>query len=199
LNILLRTGKNASEQGDKAMARIIPQNTGADIVSVAERWFLDAAIQFLDDEFIAFHSVPWVHVASQQLRQGEWDFLILHPYLGFFSIETKPGDIRYEAGSGLWSRADGQHLKSDPYLQAQKSAHAVSQFFTQKIKVDEATEGDVDGKIRYATIFRFKGLEADCVIVIGFTRNDEGEASPMLYCAVSRAKFMLFVVYRTDT
>ncbi len=116
------------------MARIIPQNTGADIVSVAERWFLEAAIQFLDDEFVVFHSVPWVHVASQQLRQGECDFLILHPYLGFFSIETKPGDIRYDAGSGLWSRADGQHLKSDPYLQAQKSAHSISQLFSQKIK-----------------------------------------------------------------
>ena len=116
------------------MARIIPRNSGPAIVSVAERWFLDAAIQHLDDDFVVFHSVPWVHVESARLRQGECDFLILHPRLGIFSIEAKPGDVRYDAYSGNWILSDGKLLKHDPYLQAQRSAHAVNELFLQKVK-----------------------------------------------------------------
>ena len=116
------------------MARIIPRNSGPEIVSVAERWFLDAVIQNLDDEFVVFHSVPWVHVGSQRLRQGECDFLILHPRLGIIAIETKPGDVRYDAMTGDWIRSDGKRLKSDPYIQAQRSVHSISELFSQTIK-----------------------------------------------------------------
>jgi hypothetical protein len=116
------------------MARIIPRNTGAAIVSIAERWFLDAAIQHLDDEYVVFHSVPWVHVDSPRLRQGECDFLILHPRLGVMSIEAKPGDVRYDSRSGNWLTSDGSHLKHDPYIQAQRSAHSINELFLQKIR-----------------------------------------------------------------
>lgn len=50
--------------------------------------------------------------------------------------------------------------------------------------------------IRYATIFRFKGLEADCVILTGFSRPEQGKSNTELYCAASRAKFLLHVFYQ---
>ena len=62
--------------------------------------------------------------------------------------------------------------------------------------IDEALgENDPDG-IRYATIFRFKGLEADCVILTGFSRPEQGKPHTELYCAASRAKFLLHVFYQ---
>ncbi len=116
------------------MARIIPRGAGADTVSVAERIFLTAAIDQLDDNFWVFHSVPWVRVSSRQLRQGECDFLILHPVLGVISIEVKPGDVCYDGSCDAWRRSDGSSLGKDPFLQAQRSAHAVNDLLAQNVR-----------------------------------------------------------------
>ncbi len=115
------------------MAIIIPRQSGAEIESVAERRFLDAAEKFLDDDFLVFHSVPWVNVQTQQLQQGECDFLILHHQLGIITIEAKPGDLHYEGKFGLWMRENGQTLKTDPFLQAQKSSHTIAELLRQKV------------------------------------------------------------------
>jgi hypothetical protein len=65
--------------------------------------------------------------------------------------------------------------------------------------VDEASgENDHDG-IRYATIYRFKGLEADCAILSGFSRPAPEQSNCELYCAASRAKLMLHILYRKAT
>jgi hypothetical protein len=123
------------DQGDNSsMARIIPRGAGADTVSVAERMFLSAAIDHLDDNFWVFHSVPWVRVSSRHLRQGECDFLILHPVLGIISIEVKPGDVCYDGSSDAWLRSDGSSLGKDPFLQAQRSAHAVNDLLSQNVR-----------------------------------------------------------------
>jgi hypothetical protein len=63
---------------------------------------------------------------------------------------------------------------------------------------DEALGSADEMSIRYATIFRFKGLEADCVILTGFRRLKAGELNPTLYCAASQAKLLLYALYRTD-
>ncbi len=64
--------------------------------------------------------------------------------------------------------------------------------------IDESAARDSVGKLRYATIYRFKGLEADCIVLVGFERPRAGHADHLQYCAASRAKSMLAVVYRTD-
>ena len=64
--------------------------------------------------------------------------------------------------------------------------------------IDESAGAPDDAAIRYATIYRFKGLEADCVILSGFSRPKVGETQSELYCAASRAKLMLYALYRTD-
>jgi superfamily I DNA/RNA helicase len=65
--------------------------------------------------------------------------------------------------------------------------------------VDEAMGSANDRSIQYATIFRFKGLEADCVILTGFRRPKAGDVDPTLYCAASRAKLLLYALYRTES
>jgi len=64
--------------------------------------------------------------------------------------------------------------------------------------LDESTGEHDPAAIRYATIYRFKGLEADCVILSGFNRPDPTSASTALYCAASRAKFLLHVFFQRE-
>ena len=60
------------------------------------------------------------------------------------------------------------------------------------------TETGEDGPnvVQYRTYMKFKGCEADAVIVIDVDRDDERWASPAaLYTAISRAKHLLYVLY----
>lgn len=116
------------------MARIIPRGAAADTISVAERMFLTAVIENLDDNFYVFHSIPWINVQSRQLKQGECDFLILHPSFGMLSIEVKPGDVFCDGQAGVWRRSDGSDLGKDPYLQAQSSAHTLNSLLRQHVR-----------------------------------------------------------------
>ena len=57
------------------------------------------------------------------------------------------------------------------------------------------------GEVRYATVFRFKGLEDDCVILLGFAdpQSADDEERKRLYVAASRARLRLFLVIREDS
>ncbi len=60
------------------------------------------------------------------------------------------------------------------------------------------TETGEDGPnvVQYRTYMKFKGCEADAVIIIDVDRDDDRWASPAaLYTAVSRAKHLLYVLY----
>jgi hypothetical protein len=50
--------------------------------------------------------------------------------------------------------------------------------------------------IQYATVYRFKGLEADCAILTGFPRPLPELRSRKLYVAASHAKMLLHLMYR---
>ena len=50
--------------------------------------------------------------------------------------------------------------------------------------------------INYHTYMKFKGCEADAVIMIDVDRNDERWANPAaLYTSISRAKHLLYILY----
>ncbi|MDY0170990.1 MAG: NERD domain-containing protein [Thermoguttaceae bacterium] len=62
--------------------------------------------------------------------------------------------------------------------------------------VNEADSHVNHGGVRYATIYRFKGLEADCAILTGFRHPTVDQRSRELYVATSRARSLLHVMYR---
>ncbi|QDU36963.1 Nuclease-related domain protein [Maioricimonas rarisocia] len=65
------------------------------------------------------------------------------------------------------------------------------------LRIASEVDAIADGAaIRYATIYRFKGLEADCAVLTGFRRPADGIPSRELYVAASRAKMLLHVMYR---
>ena len=50
--------------------------------------------------------------------------------------------------------------------------------------------------IRYETYMRFKGCEADVVILLDVDLEDERWNKNALYTAISRAKYLLYVLYK---
>ena len=65
--------------------------------------------------------------------------------------------------------------------------------------VDEASGSIPQDAVRYATLYRFTGLENDCAILSGFRRTHTDERSRELYVAASRAKMLLHLMYHSDT
>ena len=104
------------------MARMIPDNYPTDTQSCAERRMFDELRDGLGDEYTVIHSLPWLHDERPVLREGECDFVILHPKMGLLALEAKSGQISYSSAAGQWHREDGSPVK-DPFAQAQGSAH----------------------------------------------------------------------------
>ncbi len=59
-------------------------------------------------------------------------------------------------------------------------------------------EDSVDGPnvVRYYTYMKFKGCEADAVILLDVDSKDERWADPALYTAMSRARHLLYVIHK---
>lgn len=80
----------------------------------------------LDKDWVIYYSVPWIGKARPDWRRedGEADFVIAHPELGFAVVEVKGGGI--EIADRQWysvDRNDARHHIKDPFQQATKSKH----------------------------------------------------------------------------
>ncbi len=91
--------------------------------SRAERQVFDLLERALPHSYDVLHHVRWVQRRrSSGGRDGETDFLIVHPERGILVMEVKGGRVRYEAVSGRWfSRPAGGDRDlpiKDPFQQA---------------------------------------------------------------------------------
>lgn len=106
------------------MARFIPDVEPASILHDSERVVYEA-LRGLPTGFVVLHSFPWLRpmrdLAGAPLREGEADFVILHPERGLLVLEVKGG--RPELTGRSWSRG-GKELR-DPFEQARKSRYAL--------------------------------------------------------------------------
>jgi len=106
------------------MARFIPDVATEDIVHDSERVVYEE-LRGLPTGFVVLHSFPWLRptrdLAGDPLREGEADFVILHPERGLLVLEVKGG--RPELAGRTWSRG-GKELR-DPFDQARRSRYAL--------------------------------------------------------------------------
>lgn len=106
------------------MARFIPDLAPEDIVHDSERVVFEA-LRLLPAGFVVLHSFPWLRptrdLASEPLREGEADFVILHPVRGLLILEVKGGQP--ELIGRTWSRG-GKEMR-DPFDQARRSRYAL--------------------------------------------------------------------------
>jgi hypothetical protein len=119
------------------MARMYPQELPDDVRSGAERLLYEQFKQQLPDSFVVLHSVKWLmRDRKHHDRDGEVDFLIVHPELGVLILEVKGGRLRVDANTGRWYTMDRYNredeLKSSPFDQAQRN------LYNLKAKLEEA-------------------------------------------------------------
>ncbi len=118
------------------MARLIPDVSPEDIIYDSERIVYEA-LRDLPTGFVILHSFPWLRptrdLAGEPLREGEADFVILHPERGLLILEVKGGmPVLIER---KWSRA-GKELR-DPFDQARRSRYALLE------AIEERTRGRI--------------------------------------------------------
>lgn len=81
----------------------------------------------LGDEFTVFYSSPWLGTdAHGTEKDGECDFLVAHPRLGYVAIEVKGGGISYDPEHNQWKSRDRhgfRHKIKDPVKQARDAKH----------------------------------------------------------------------------
>jgi len=107
------------------MAQMFPKRISPHTQSKAEQRLYQAFKEQLPDSFLVFHSVHWL---SRTSRDGEADFIIVHPSYGALVLEVKGGAIRYDGELGQWFSNDIP-IK-DPVLQAQENKFR----FLEKLK-----------------------------------------------------------------
>lgn len=110
------------------MPRFLPRLDPRDIPVTPERLVYEA-LAGLPGEYVVMHSLPWLRpdrdLRGHPLREGEADFVILHPRRGLLVLEVKGGDLTLE--DRVWTRrvAGGQKEIRDPFEQARRNLHAL--------------------------------------------------------------------------
>ena len=85
--------------------------------------------EVLEDPFVVFYSRPWLgEKPDGEEIDGECDFIIAHPDLGFLALEVKGGAIQYNAALDRWTSRDRYgitHKIKNPVAQARTSKHQI--------------------------------------------------------------------------
>jgi hypothetical protein len=96
------------------------------------------ALMKLPDIWRVFHSLNWQGGDDGQARDGEADFVVIHPVAGMIVIEVKGGDI--DVDDGQWCSVDrkGQrHSIKDPVEQAMVSKKALIEYLKDGLRSDQ--------------------------------------------------------------
>lgn len=106
------------------MARFIPDTDPDEISHDSERLVYEA-LRALPKGYVVLHSFPWLRPLrdhkSEPLREGEADFVVMHPERGLLVLEVKGGVP--ELVGRTWRRG-GKELR-DPFDQARRSRYAL--------------------------------------------------------------------------
>lgn len=114
------------------MTTIIPELTDAqlaDLPSQAEAKVYRALRDGLPRDFVVFFQVGWIlRREEEQAKDGEIDFVVCHPDLGFVCIEVKGGGVGFDSSNGDWFSVDRHHQKhviNNPFNQALKAKYSI--------------------------------------------------------------------------
>jgi hypothetical protein len=113
------------------MAQMIPVELPRHILDDPKRQgevaVYDSLQRTLADDYHVFYSVMWTATQNgRRSRDGEADFVVVHPERGLLVIEVKGG--RVVCRNGEWTSTDGDgqvHKIKDPYDQASQNKYAL--------------------------------------------------------------------------
>lgn len=112
----------------KVFPEALPSSVRDDPRRRAECKVYEELTRQLGNDWRVYYSVPWIGRARPDWRRedGEADFVIAHPKLGFATIEVKGGGV--ERIDGAWYSVDRngtRHSIKDPFQQAIRSKHVL--------------------------------------------------------------------------
>jgi len=97
---------------------MFPHPIAPDVPSQAEVKLYHALQSQLPDDYLVFHSVAWqTRDEIRGVRDGEADFVIVHPQKGILVLEVKGGMIDFDGENGVWLQ-NGYLMRKDPFEQA---------------------------------------------------------------------------------
>lgn len=100
-----------------------------ELPSRAEARLYAALRDQLPSAFVVFFQVGWILRAERgEARDGEADFLVAHPDLGWLCIEVKGGGISFDANTGSWHSVDRhgvRHAIKNPVDQALRAKYSI--------------------------------------------------------------------------
>jgi hypothetical protein len=141
------------------MALLIPKIAVDDISLKPERDVACALVEQLPQDCIVYHSYPWLRAdrhdknGNTVLREGEADFVVVHPELGLLILEVKGGTVQYDPEDHLWYRCLSNNRRKeikDPFDQARTNAHHLVQ---QIVRCSFAGKKQVPWAFGYAVVF----------------------------------------------
>lgn len=114
------------------MTTIVPELSDvqlAELPSQAEAKVYRALRDGLPQDFVVLFQVGWIlRREEEQAKDGETDFLVCHPELGYVCIEVKGGGVGFDATSGEWFSVDRhrqKHAINNPINQALKAKYSI--------------------------------------------------------------------------
>lgn len=118
----------------------------------AEVRVYDALHAALGPEWTIFYSRPWLGLnAYGEEKEGEADFVVVHPVRGYLTIEVKGGGISWDPETDVWISEDRngiRHIIKNPVEQARSSKHRL----LDKVKEMESWPGRFI-RMRHGVVF----------------------------------------------
>jgi Nuclease-related domain/AAA domain len=113
--------------GVRIWPSILPQQVRENSLRSAEVRVYDLLAEKLGPGWVVFYSRPWLGLTpSGEEKDGECDFVVMHPAHGYLAIEVKGGGISYDPETNQWLSRDRdgiRHKIKNPIGQAVASKH----------------------------------------------------------------------------
>jgi hypothetical protein len=116
---------------------VLPRQIRDSSLRAAEVKVYDLLANTLAKGWVVFYSRPWLGLTpSGEEKDGECDFVVMHPSYGYLTLEVKGGAISYDPSTDQWRSTDRNRIRhsiKNPLRQAVASKHELlRQVKTQK-------------------------------------------------------------------
>jgi len=123
--------------GARMWPAVLPRQIRDNSLRSAEVKVYDLLASALGKGWVVFYSRPWLGLTpSGEEKDGECDFVVMHPAHGYLTLEVKGGAISYDPASDQWRSTDRNRIRhkiKNPLRQAVASKHELlRQVKTQK-------------------------------------------------------------------
>lgn len=113
--------------GPRMWPAVLPRQIRESSLRAAEVKIYDLLATSLGSGWVVFYSRPWLGMTpSGEEKDGECDFVVMHPALGYLTLEVKGGGILYDPATDQWRTIDRHKIRhniKNPVRQAVSSKH----------------------------------------------------------------------------